>query len=79
VRDDVHRRVVVVVEGAEADELAALGAQREVRADELDQVGRVQHLLSVVHARVRSHAFHTNGTAATRRTRPARLHTLDLS
>ena len=45
---DPHRRLPVVVEGAEPDELTPRRPQRHVLAHERDQVGRRQHLFSVV-------------------------------
>src|SRR5690606_34877656 len=46
--DDVHRGLVVVVEGADADELAPFGAELHMLADKADEVRRVEHALAVV-------------------------------
>ncbi len=66
VRDDAHRGLVVVVEGAERDELAALGLERQVVADQANDVRRVQDALAIVGLsegsslnRQHSHPHHT--------------------
>ncbi len=48
VRHDVHRGVLVGVEGAEADELAALGLERDELADESADVRGLLDLLDLV-------------------------------